>query len=232
MDYYSQKLEEFLIFGSYPEAVTSLDQKEKIKVLEELVNSYIFKDILSLEKVKGPKVLLDLLKLLAFQIGSEVSLNELGRQLGMDVKTASRYLDLLEKSFIIVRLGSLSRNLRKEISKKQKYYFVDNGIRNAVISQFNALSDKNDAGQLWENFIFSERMKKRSYNDIYGNVYFWRTYNQKEIDFVEEKDGELKGYECKWSAKKKIKAPKEWVKNYPNSSFSVITPDNYLEFIG
>lgn len=226
-----ERLEEFLIFGSYPEVINQNDRQEKIDALEELVGSYLFKDVLSLEKIKGADALLNLLKLLAFQIGNEVSLNELATQLGIDVKTVNRYLDLLEKTFVIVRVGALSRNLRKEITKKQKYYFVDNGIRNAVISQFNSLSDRNDSGALWENFVFIERLKKRSYQKIYANNYFWRTYDQKEIDLIEEREGKLFGYEFKWSNKKNIQAPKEWKKNYPESEFLVITPENYLDFV-
>ena len=158
---------QFLVYGSYPQVVLAQTKGEKIRIIEELVNSYIFKDILSLKKVKGSKILLDLLKLLAFQIGNEVSLNELSSSLGIDVKTVGRYLDLLEKSFVIFKLGGFSRNLRSEVTSKSKYFFLDNGIRNGVISQFNTLDNRNDVGQLWENFIMIERMKKRSYQHIY-----------------------------------------------------------------
>ena len=166
-----EKLEEFLIFGTYPEVVTAKTNKEKIDLVAEIVNSYLLKDVLSLEKVKSSKILLDLLKLLAFQVGGEVSLNELANSLNIDVKTVARYLDLLEKTFVIMRIGSLGRNLRSEITSKSKYYFLDNGIRNAVISQFNLLENRNDIGALWENFIIMERFKKRSYKSIYGNSY-------------------------------------------------------------
>jgi len=226
-----QKLEEFLVFGSYPEIITATSRKEKIIIIQEIFNSYLLKDILSLEKIKSPKALLDLLKLLAFQIGREVSLHELGTQIGLNVKTVSRYIDLLEKSFVIIRATGFSRNLRKEITSKNKYYFMDNGIRNAAIAQFNGLDTRNDIGQLWENFIVIERLKKRAYKDIHGNWYFWRTYNQQEIDLIEERDGKLWGFECKWSSSKKVTAPKEWKATYPQASFSVITPDNYLEFV-
>ena len=226
------KLDEFLIFGSYPQIVTAKNRDEKIRIIEELVNSYIFKDILALEKVKGSKVLLNLLKLLAFQVGSEVSQNELSINLGIDVKTVGRYLDLLEKTFVITRLGGFSRNLRSEIVNKSKYYFIDNGIRNGVISQFNSLSDRNDVGQLWENFIITERLKKRSYQHIYGQAYFWRTYSQQEIDLIEERDGKLFIFECKWSSKNKSSTPKEWLANYPQAEkLVIITPDNYLDFV-
>lgn len=226
-----EKIENFLIFGSYPEILTVQTREEKIRLLEDLVYSYLFKDILSLEKIKNPEPLLKLLKLLAFQIGQEVSLTELATQISLDVKTVGRYIDLLEKSFVIMQLSGFSRNLRKEISKKHKYYFLDNGIRNGVISQFNSLDLRNDTGQLWENFIITERLKKRSYNEIYGSTYFWRTYDQQEIDLIEERDGKLFAYEFKWSDKKQPSAPKDWLKNYPESSFEVINLENYQNFI-
>lgn len=229
----SQKLEEFLIFGSYPKVVTAQNKEEKIRLIEELVGSYIFKDILALEKIKGSKILLDLLKLLAFQVGNEVSHSELAQNLLIDPKTVTRYLDLLEKTFIITRLGGFSRNLRSEITNKSKYYFLDNGIRNGVISQYNAIDSRNDIGQLWENFIVVERMKKRSYQHIYGQSYFWRTYEQQEIDLIEERDGKLFAYECKWSTKhKSMQPPREWKNTYPDyATFEVITPENYLNFV-
>jgi len=226
-----QKQDEFLVFGAYPEVVTAKTRGQKVDILTELTNSYLLRDILSLEKVKGPQVLLNLLKLLAFQIGSEVSLNELASQLKIDVKTVDRYLDLLEESFVIHRLTAFSRNLRKEISKKNKYYFLDNGIRNAVISQFNPMDLRNDAGQLWENFIVSERLKKRAYKKIYGSSCFWRTYDQKEIDLVEEREGVLSGYEIKYSTDKKPKPPKEWSSAYAAATYEIIDQDNYLKFI-
>jgi predicted AAA+ superfamily ATPase len=227
-----QKLEQFLIFGSYPQIVLAETKDEKVRIIEELVNSYVFKDILTLEKVKGSQVLLDLLKLLAFQVGSEVSLNELSSHLGLDVKTVGRYLNLLEKSFVITKLGGFSRNLRSEITSKQKYFFLDNGIRNGVITQFNTLDNRNDVGQLWENFIMIERLKKRSYRNIYGHSYFWQTYQKKEIDLIEERDGKLFPIECKWSTKNEVFPPKEWRQTYPESEpFMVINPENYLDFI-
>ena len=227
-----QKLEDYLIFGSYPEVLAAENREEKIHILEDLVNSYIFKDILALQELKGSKILLDLLKLLAFQVGNEVSLNELAVNLAIDVKTVGRYLDLLEKAFIITRLGAFSRNLRSEITSKSKYYFFDNGIRNAVISQFNPLDSRNDIGSLWENFLIMERMKKRAYKHIHGYSYFWRTYEQKEIDLVEEREGKLFPFEFKWSAKNRIVSPKNWVSSYPQAEeLSVVTPENYLSFI-
>jgi len=226
-----ERLEEFLIFGSYPEVVITDSKKEKIEILEELVNSYLLKDILTLERVKGARVLLDLLKLLAFQIGSQVSLNELATQVRLDVKTVDRYLDIFEKAFIIKRIGGFSRNLRKEIVSKAKYYFFDNGIRNAVISHFNPLDTRNDAGILWENFMVMERLKKCAIHGIYGSHYFWRTYDGQEIDLVEEREGRLFGYEFRWSGRKRHRPPKDWLSTYNNAEYKVITQDNYLEFI-
>ena len=226
-----ENLEEFLIYGSYPEIVLAKTRQEKIDAIMEIANSYLVKDILAFDRIRNSKQLLDLLKLLAFQVGSEVSLSELGTQLGMDYKTIQRYLDLLEKAFVIIRLGGFSRNLRNEITKKEKYYFMDNGIRNALIAQFNRLSLRSDVGQLWENFFFIERLKHREYRSIYANQYFWRTYDQQEIDIVEERDGRLYGYECKWSPKKKIKIPKSWQSAYPESEFQVIAPENYQDFV-
>ena len=178
-------------------------------LLNELVDSYLLKDLLALEKVKSPRTLLDLLKLLAFQIGKEVSLNELARQLHIDVKTAGRYLDLLEKSYVLMRSTGFSRNLRKEVTSKHRYYFTDNGIRNAVISRFNPMDQRDDIGALWENFMVVERQKFMTYNRHPTPLYFWRTYTQQEIDWVEERDGGLFGYECKWSVKKRIRPPRD-----------------------
>ncbi len=227
-----QNLEDFLVFGSYPEIIIAKTRKEKINSLNELVNSYLLKDVFNLERIKGSKQIIDLLKLLSFQVGNEVSINELATQIRLDVKTVDKYLDILEKAFVLKRLGALSRNLRKEISSKAKYYFYDNGVRNGIISQFNGLDDRNDVGFLFENFVVMERLKKQEYsNSLFANNYFWRTYDKKEIDFIEERGGKLFGYEIKWKDKK-IKAPADWLSAYPNSEFSVISPDNYLEFIG
>jgi uncharacterized protein len=226
-----QRLEEILIFGSYPEIIMASQRQQKIDLLHELAGSYLLKEILALDRIKSSQVLLNLVKLLAFQTGHEVSLNELATQLSIDVKTVGRYLDLLEKTFVIVRAGGFSRNLRKEITQKQKYYFLDNGIRNAVINQFNPLADRNDTGQLWENFIITERLKKREYQKIYAGMYFWRTYAGQEIDLVEERAGKLFGYEMKWSAKKEVSAPRDWLTGYENASFEVITRENYQDFV-
>ena len=225
-----EQLSQFLVFGSYPEIITTTIKEKKIQKIEEITHSYLLKDILELERVKSSKIVLDLLRLLAFQIGSEVSLTELGGQLGINYKTVARYLDLFEKSFILFNVRGFNRNLRKEISKKSKYYFYDTGVRNSLIANFNELELRNDVGQLWENFCFIERLKKRSYQNIFANTYFWRTWDKKEIDIIEEREGSLFGYECKWKDKK-IKPPKDWKEQYPESFFEVITQKNYLGFV-
>jgi len=224
------ELAQSLIFGGYPEAVAAASNKDRAKVLSEIVNSYLLKDILEIEQVKGSKLLLDLLRLVAFQVGGEVSLSELGNQLGIDYKTVARYLDLFEKSFVLYNLRGYSRNLRKEITKKSKYYFYDNGVRNAVISNFNDLNLRDDIGALWENFMVSERLKRNSYREIFSNNYFWRTWDQKEVDFVEEREGKLFGYEFKWGDKV---APKqrEWLETYSEASFETVNGQNYFDFI-
>jgi len=224
------RLEEYLIFGSYPEVLTSETINDKQTILEELVGSYLLKDILELEKVKSSKLLLDLLRLLAFQVGSEVSLSELGKQLGIDSKTVARYLDLFEKSFVIFNLRGFSRNRRKEITSKSKYYFLDNGIRNAIIANFNLLDIRDDIGKLWENFLVVERLKKQSYTQIYSNNYFWRTWDQKEVDWVEERNGQLFGYEFKWKNKSRKGSP-AWKDNYPDANLEIVDNANYLEFV-
>jgi predicted AAA+ superfamily ATPase len=226
-----ESLEDFLVFGAYPEVVTAKSRNEKIAILEEIVNSYLLKDILALDRIKGSMVLLDLLKLIAFQTGNQISLNELATQIRLDVKTVGRYIDIFEKAFVIKRVGGFSRNLRKEIVSKAKYYFLDNGIRNAVISQFNPLDSRNDIGALWENFIVTERIKKCAYQSIYGSTYFWRTYGGQELDWVEERESKLFGFELKWSERKKEKPPKDWLKTYTNAEFRIINRENYLDFI-
>jgi predicted AAA+ superfamily ATPase len=225
-----ENLESYLLFGGYPEVITANDKTQKIEILNEILNAYLLKDILEVDRVKNSKLLLNLLRLLAFQVGNQVSMSEIARTLQIDNKTVSRYIDLFEKSFVLFSLGGYSSNLRSEISRKSKYYFYDNGIRNALISNFNPLSIRNDTGMLWENFLFMERMKKRAYSNIYANIFFWRTYDQKEIDLIEERDGKLFGYEFKWGTKM-IKAPRKWSQEYPDAEFIVINQDNYLEFI-
>lgn len=223
-------LEERLLYGSYPETLTLKSISSKQEYLKELVSSYLIKDILAFEGVRKSKKMIDLLILLAFQIGQEVSHAELGTQLSMSRDTVERYLDLLEKTFVLVNIRGFSRNLRKEVTKTSRYYFYDNGIRNALINNFNPLSRRDDQGDLWENYLVMERIKKQHYESIWSNNYFWRTYDQKEIDWVEEREGQLHGYEFKWN-KDGAKAPKLWKDTYKNATFTCISKNNYLEFI-
>ena len=224
------RLESRLIYGSYPETVLLMNNKDREGYLRELISAYLYKDILQLEGIRHADKLQRLLQLLAFQIGKDVSIAELGRQLGMSKNTVDRYLDLLEKVFVIYKRTAFSRNLRKEITKNHRYYFFDTGIRNALISNFNPLSLRNDTGMLWENYIVTERMKKQEYLGQWTNFHFWRTYDQKEIDLVEERQGNLFGFEIKWRLGR-IKPPKEWAEAYPGSSFEVIHRENYIDFI-
>lgn len=225
-----QLLDELLIFGAYPEVLNLNSVNEQMEYLLSIRDSYLFKDVLELENLRNPAKLTDLLKLLAFQIGNEVSLNELSNQLGIAKQSVERYLDLLEKTFIIKKVGGFSRNLRKEVVKTARYYFWDNGIRNAVINNFNPLNQRNDTGMLWENFMFMERLKTKEYKRIFANNYFWRTYDRQEIDLVEEREGKLFGYEFKYSPRK-LKAPKAWTEAYPDAEFVVVSKDNFLEFL-
>ncbi|MBK7094761.1 MAG: DUF4143 domain-containing protein [Saprospiraceae bacterium] len=183
-----------------------------------------------MENLKNSDMLFDLLRLLSFQIGNEVSLNELANNIGIAKQTVARYLDLLEKSFIIKKISGFSKNLRKEVTKTHRYYFFDNVIRNSIINNFNSLDQRVDVGMLWENFIVMERLKKQHYKKIFSNNYFWRTYDQKEVDFVEEREGMLFRYEFKWNPKKN-KIQKEWLKTYPNASFETIHKDNFLPWL-
>ncbi len=226
-----QDIKERMIFGSYPQVVMAKKRKDRIDIVTEIANSYLLKDILDFDRVRGSRKIWDLLKLLAFQVGGEVSQNELSRSIGVDVKTVGRYLDLLEKAFVLYRLDGFSRNLRSEVTRNSKYYFYDNGIRNAVISQFNKLNQRNDVGALWENFIVMERIKFLGNSGDAANRYFWRTYSRQEVDLVEERGKQLDGYEFKWSPKKAVKAPQEWANNYPGASFTVVTPENYQKIV-
>lgn len=223
-------LEDLLIYGSYPEILHEPDPSRKRKILSELVSSYLFKDALALEAVRSPDTLMDIAKCIAFQVGNEVSVNEVARTARTDAKTAAKYIDLLEKMFIIKRIRGFSRNLRNEISKKAKYYFLDNGIRNAVIAQFNPLALRNDIGALWENFIFIELVKKSGIEDAFDSYYFWRTHTGQEIDIVKESNGALTALECTWS-KNASSAPSAWRAAYPNASYRVINKENYFDFL-
>lgn len=222
-------LESRLLYGSYPEVITHTGDAAKVDYLHELVSSYLIKDILAFEGIQKSKKIIDLLILLAFQIGKEVSHSELGNQLQLSRATIEKYLDILEQTFILINIRGFSRNLRKEITKTSRYYFCDLGIRNALINNFNLLSRRSDVGELWENYLVMERMKKQEYQRLRSNNYFWRTYDQKEIDWVEERDGELFGYEFKWDAM--AKPPKLWLETYPTASFDTVTQSNYLPFI-
>jgi len=203
----------------------------KYETLKEITSSYMLKDILDLDKVKNPLVIEDLLRLLAYQVGSEVSLSSLAQKLAIDYKTVARYLDLLEKTFIIKKIRGLRKNLAKEMTQKHKYYFFDLGIRNMLIANLNKLEIRDDVGKLWENFIVMERIKKCSYQSILVNPYFWRTWEGQEIDYIEERDGSYSAYECKWNADRKLHAPSTWTRTYPSSKFEIITPKNYQGFI-
>jgi len=226
----SNEKEARMIYGSYPEVLGAKTDRERTQILEEYVSSYLFKEIIDIEQIHNTKLILDLLKLIAFQIGNEVSLTELGRSLGIDRKTVQRYLTLFEQSFILYNVRGYSRNLRKEVIKKSKYYFLDTGIRNAVIRNFNALDTRNDVGQIWENYLLSERLKKQEYRRIYSSNYFWRTWEGQEIDWVEERDGTQFGFGLKWGDKK-VNVPTQWADTYKNSHFQVVNQQNYLEFI-
>lgn len=228
----SQQLEQYLIYGTYPETLSFNNDNEKQKYLLNLRNSYLFKDILELENIRNASKIVDLLKLLAFQIGQEVSLNELSLNLGIAKQTVDRYLDLLEKTFIIIKVrGYSTKNLRKEITKTCRYYFWDNGVRNALIQNFNDVSTRSDMGQLWENFCFVERIKKQSYNETMCNHYFWRTYDQQEVDMIEEIGDKLLAFEFKWNPRKETKVPKAFATNYPNAEFKCIAPENIITWL-
>lgn len=225
------RLEERLVFGSYPEIGKYKGNDEKAEYLRELVNGYLLKDILTFDGIRNSGKMFDLLRLVAFQTGKEVSMEELGRQLGMSKNTAERYLDLLSKVFVIFKLKAFSGNPRKEISKSSKWYFFDNGIRNALIANFSPLSLRNDVGELWENYLISERIKCQHYKNHTVHNFFWRTYQHQEIDWVEQRDGKLFAYEMKWSNRKLPKAPSVWKELYPKSNFNPLNKDNYLGFI-
>jgi predicted AAA+ superfamily ATPase len=226
-----ENLEERLLFGGYPELIQYDNWDEKKDYLFEIINSYLLKDILVFEGIKHADKIYDLLRLIAYQIGKEVSVQELANQLQLSKNTVSNYLDLLSKVFIIFKIEGFSRNLRKEIVKSNRWYFYDNGIRNAIINNFNTLDLRNDVGDLWENYLAYERVKKQNYQKIKTNNYFWRTYDQQELDWLEEKGDKLEGFEFKWNENKKVKIPLAFSKAYPEANFSVISKNNYLDFI-
>ena len=219
-----------LIYGYYPEVVTSPGDERT--VLKEISDSYLYKDILTLDSINKPDKLVRLLKALALQIGSQVSYNEIGNLIGLDSKTVEKYVDVLEKSFIVFRLNSFSRNLRNELKTSRKVYFWDLGIRNAVIGNLSQVENRTDAGDLWENFVIAERLKQNAYKGSFAQSWFWRTRQQNEIDYVEEEDGRLQAFEFKWNDRKgNVKCPESFVKSYPDAEFKVITPKNVEEFL-
>ncbi len=218
-----------LLFGMYPDVINSPGREKE--VLKNLTDSYLYKDLFSFKDVRKPEVIEKILQALSLQIGSEVSYNELADLVKSDPMTVSRYIDLLEKTMVVYRLPSFSRNLRNELKKSRKIYFYDTGVRNAIIANFQPLELRKDTGALWENFIISERLKFIQYNNIWCNRFFWRTKQQQEIDYIEDRDGKLSAFEFKWSASKTIKPSATFTKAYPHSEFSLITPDNYQPFI-
>lgn len=223
-------LSDFLIYGSYPEVLLEPEKAKKARILIELISSYLFKDILALDKIKSSNLLLDIVKCLAFQVGNEVSLNEIAKTVKSDIKTVSRYIDVLEKIFVVKQVRGFSRNLRNEISKKVKYYFLDNGVRNASIAQFNDLNLRNDVGALWENFVFMELIKQSAIQESFDNYYFWRTHTGQEIDIIKESNGALTAIECKWS-EKPTRLPSLWKETYPGASFIIFNKENYLDYL-
>lgn len=222
-------LERRMIYGSYPEVITNEgDEKE---ILTNIVGSYLYKDIFSFQDVRKPEIIEQLLQALALQIGSEVSFNELGKLVGLNSLTVQRYIDLMEKSYIIFHLRSYSRNVRSELKKSRKIYFYDNGVRNAILGDFKPLDLRQDNGALWENYIISERLKHNAYNMFYGKSYFWRTIQQQEIDYIEDVDGTLHAYEFKWNTTRQPRLSETFARNYPNHTFTVVTPNNYQDFL-
>jgi len=220
-------LEEMLRYGMYPRVHTLESNQEKEEYLYSYLNHYLYRDLLEFEQIKKPKKVVDLLVLLAHQIGREVAISELSTSLGLSQKTVESYLDILEKMFVLVNIRGFSRNLRKEVTKTSRYYFADIGLRNALIRSFVPLSLRNDAGELLENWFVMERIKRAANQRRFVGFYFWRTYDQHEIDLVEDIDGSLTGFECKWSPKARVKAPKDWSEAYPGAGFEVVTQVNW-----
>lgn len=226
----NQMLEDWLIFGNYPALSSIANRNLKANYLQEIVRSYLFKDVLAIGSIKYPPKMRDLVRLLAYQIGSSVSYNELANTLQIAKETVISYIDLLEKTFVVFRLSGYSRNLRREITRQDKIFFYDLGIRNAVIENFSPLSSRNDSGALWENFLIVERMKTQAYRRQSANRYYWRTYTGVELDYVEEKDGQIQGFEFKFN-QKIVRAPQSWSDTYPEATFQTVNKDNYLDFL-
>lgn len=225
----NRSLELRMIYGAYPEVINRAGQEKE--ELHELVSDYLYRDLFSLKEIRKPEILEKLVKALAFQVGNQVSNRELSNLVQVDKETVDKYIYLLEEAFIVFRLGSFSRNLRNELKHSRKIYFYDNGIRNAVISQFNPLSLRQDTGALWENLMISERQKRNEYHRNYCNTYFWRTTRQQEIDYIEEMDGKLYAYEFKWAPSGKIKHISSFLESYPGSEFKEINRENYFDFV-
>ncbi len=223
-------LESYLLYGMYPEVLSFNGSTQKKIQLQELTSAYLYKDILQLSTIKYSDKIHKLLQLLAYQIGNLVSVHELAKSLDISHETVNHYIDLLEKGFVLFRLSGYSRNLRKEITKMNKIYFLDLGIRNTLIDNFNPLDTRSDKGALWENFLMVERRKKLAYIPSFANIYFWRTYSGAELDYLEESGGHLQGFEFKYKSKKK-KAPAKWLENYPEAGFEQIDQDNFLDFV-
>jgi uncharacterized protein len=225
-----ERLEEFLVYGMYPEIITIEDKDSKIRKLSEITNSYLLKDLIEIEKVQNTKIILEILRFLSFNIGSVISVNSIAKDLKIDAKTVARYLKLLEKTFVIYCLHGYSRNLREEITRKHKYYFYDNGLRNALISNFNSLNIRNDTEMLWENFLFTERLKTRTCRGISAKPYFWKTWECHSLDLIEERDGKLYAFEFKWE-EKKLKGVRKFFEVYPDSELNIISKGNFYEFL-
>ncbi len=219
-----------LIFGSYPEVLNNPGMENMI--LSSLSDSYLYKDILVWKSIKKPQALEKLLKALAFQVGSEVSYHELAQLSGLDSHTVENYIDILEKAFIVFKVNGLYRNMRNELKKSKKIYFFDNGIRNAIIANFNMPENRNDTGALWENYLFSERMKHTQYNDVFLNRYFWRSKTKQEIDLIEEREGSLFAFEMKWNPNASYRFPKAFTESYPEHKTEIISTNNYDQFLG
>ena len=224
-----ESLERRLLFGSYPEVINEAGQERRY--LDLIVDSYLYKDLLNQPGIRRVDLLQKILQALAFQVGNEVSYNEVAKTVGADRSTVEHYIDLLEKAFVIFRLSSLSRNMRSEIKRGRKIYFWDNGVRNALVANFSPLSIRQDKGALWENFLVSERQKVKHYQGQYSNDYFWRTYTQQEIDYLEESDGVINAYEFKWNPSKRAKFPKSFLEAYPNAQTQIINQHNFLPFV-
>jgi predicted AAA+ superfamily ATPase len=228
-----EKLPEFMIYGMYPEVLTAGTKKEKMMILREMVDSYLLRDVFTLERIKSPPQLVNMLRMLALQIGSEVSLHELSRHTGLDVKTVQRYLDLLEKAFVIRKVEGFSFNRRKEITSKPKYYFLDTGIRNAIIDSFQPLTHRADTGFLFENFVFAEKLKQLAYKDKAAQLHFWRTHRQQEVDMVILSGMKIQAFEIKWNVKSRKSSNLKTFKSfYGNAQTGMIYPDNLIAFVG